>query len=190
MTRSVHVALAGHAANPARFHQRIDITLTHTAAGDLTVAYAIRGLNIDLRVPTPHAPAPSDALWRTTCCELFLAPATLAGYREYNFSPAGQWWAGDFLDYRRPAADTPALPAPDIAVKRDENLLQLDIVLGRAALPQDDTLRLALTVVLEANDGQHGFWALAHPVGKPDFHHHAGFVLSLGPSGFRPTRWP
>ena len=191
MTRSVHVALAGHPANPARFHHRIEATLTHTAQDGLVIIYVVHGLNIDLRIPTPHAPAPADALWRTSCCELFLASANPSGYREFNFSPAGQWWAGDFLDYRAPAPLPPAIPtAPAIAVERDEDRLRLDVALDRTALPKGDTLRLALSVVLEANDSQFGFWALAHPSGKPDFHHHAGFALSLGAMGFRPARWP
>jgi hypothetical protein len=189
MAHSVHASLAGHAANPARFHQHIDVTLTD-AGGGLAITYAIHGLNIDLRVPTPHAPAPADALWRTTCCELFLNPLGQTGYREFNFSPSGQWASYNFLDYRQPAPAITACPAPGIQLKREESLLQLDVTLPKSALPRGDTLRIALAVVLESNDSQLGYWALAHPAGKPDFHHHAGFVLTLGALGFRPARWP
>lgn len=190
MTRSVHVRLAGHAANPARFHQHIDATLTHTAAGGLAVAYAIHGLNLDLRVPTPHAPAPADALWRTSCCEIFLGTLDQPGYREFNFSPSGQWAHHDFVDTRQPVPRPCACPAPELRCERGEDLLSLTANLPKAALPKGETLRIALAVVLEANDGQLGYWALAHAPGKADFHHHAGFVLSLGPAGFRPARWP
>ncbi len=190
MAHSVHASLAGHATNPPRFHQHIDVTLTHAADGGLAISYAIHGLNMDLHVPTPHAPAPADALWRTTCCELFLSPLGQAGYREFNFSPSGQWAHYDFLDFRQHAPATASTPAPRIDVKREENLLQLDVALTRSALPTGDTLRIALAVVLESNDSKHGYWALAHPSGQPDFHHHAGFVLTLGAMGFRPARWP
>ena len=61
MAQSVHVTLAAHPANPLRFHQHIDATLTHTPDGSLQIVFAIHGLNIDLRVPTPHAPAPHFA---------------------------------------------------------------------------------------------------------------------------------
>lgn len=193
MAQSAHVRLAAHAANPARFHQRVEVVLSRRAqedGGGLDLRYAIRGPNLDLRVPTPHHPAPADALWRTTCCELFLATLGQAGYLEFNFSPSGQWASLDFIDTRRPAPRNVVLPAPRIEYRRGEDLLQLDVSLPKAALPPGDTLRLAVSAVLEAEGGRFGYWALAHPPGPPDFHHHAGFVVSLGPAGFRPTQWP
>ncbi|MDP1957485.1 MAG: hypothetical protein Q8J75_04835, partial [Rhodocyclaceae bacterium] len=144
MAHSVHATLASHSANPERFHERIDVTLARSAAGGLAISYAIRGLNLDLRVPTPHAPAPADALWRHSCCEIFIGQARSTRYREFNFSPSGQWAAYDFLDYRQPAPDTVSCPAPSIQVSRAENLLQLDVMLSAAALPLADKLHLAL----------------------------------------------
>ncbi len=190
MTTSVHVRLVGHPDNPARFHQRIEATLTHRSDGSLAIVYAIHGFNLDLRIPTPHAPAPADALWQTTCCELFLSALGQSGYREFNFSPSGQWAAHDFSDTRQRAPGAYAGPAPLIGCERGEDLLKLTATLGARALPKADTLRLAVAVILEAEGGHHGYWALALPPGSPDFHHHAGFVLSLGPAGFRPSRWP
>lgn len=190
MTRSVHVKLAAHHDNPARFHQRIEATLTHGSDGSLQLAYVVHGLNLDLRVPTPHAPAPHDALWQTTCCEVFLGAAGQTGYREVNFSPSGQWACYDFADTRQRAPSSYDSPAPKIAFEREEDLLKLVATLPKAALPKTDTLRIALSAVLEAEGGLHAYWALAHPPGKPDFHHHAGFVLSLSALGFRPSQWP
>jgi hypothetical protein len=189
LAHSVHVALAGHPTNPARFHQRLDIALTRQPDGALALAYTIRGQNLDLRVPTPHAPAPADALWKTTCCELFVGPAGRPDYREFNFSPSGQWAVYDFLDYRAPKPGVPACHAPTLQTRREEDLLQLDVLLPRTALPPGDMLRIAVSAVLEANDGNLGYWALAHAAGKPDFHR-AGFMLCLGAVGFRPTRCP
>jgi hypothetical protein len=190
MAQSVHVTLAGHAANPARFHLHIEATLTHGTDDSLQIAYTVHGLTLDLRIPTPHAPAPADALWRTTCCELFLGPVGHPGYREFNFSPSGQWAAYDFVDTRQRAAEPVDSPAPTLASERGEDLLRLVATLPKAARPKGDTLRIALSVVLEANDGSLGYWALAHPPGKADFPHRAGFFLSLGPMGFRPSKWP
>lgn len=190
MTRSVHVKLAAHHDNPPRFHQGIDATLTQAADGGLQVAYAIHGFNLDLRVPTPHAPAPHDALWQTTCFELFLGAVGQSSYREFNFSPSGQWACYDFLDTRRPAPVPFDCPTPGIRFERSEDLLKLFASLPKAALPKVDTLRIAVSAVLEAEGGHHAFWALAHPPGKPDFHAHTGFVLSLGGLGFRPSQWP
>lgn len=190
MAQSVHVKLAGHPDNPARFHQLADATLTHTANGGLQVIYAIHGLNLDLRIPTPHAPAPADALWKTTCCELFLGSVGQAGYREFNFSPSGQWAVYEFSDTRQRTPRAFDGPAPVLAFERSEDRLQLTATLPQHALPKGDTRRIAVATILEAEGGSLGYWALAHPPGQPDFHHHAGFVLSLGALGFRPAQWP
>lgn len=40
----------------------------------------------------------------------------------------------------------------------------------------------AISAVIEEADGTKSYWALAHPPGKPDFHHPDGFVLAL-PAG-------
>lgn len=190
MSKAVHVRLAAHPANPVRFHQRIECTLAHAADGGLQIDYAIHGLNLDLRVPTPHAPAPADALWRTTCCELFVGPAGQSDYREFNFSPSGQWAVYDFLDYRERKPGSPDCHSPALQFERGEDLLKLSARLPHTSLPpvaKHGTLRIALSVVLEANDGSLGYWALAHAAGKPDFHR-AGFMLCLGTDGLRPTR--
>ncbi|MDI6748033.1 MAG: DOMON-like domain-containing protein [Rhodocyclaceae bacterium] len=186
MAHAVRAELAGHPANPARLAQRIDVTLTGTSAGGLTLGYAIRGPTRTLRIPTLHTPSSADALWRHTCCELFVSAANHTPYREFNFSPSGQSAVYDFLDYRQRATADPRCTPPEIRVIQTEALLQLDVMLAEDALPPADALRIALAVVLEADDGSLGFWALAHPAGKPDFHHRAGFTLNHTPAGFRP----
>ena len=190
MTNSVHTVLAGHPDNRAHFRQRIEATLALLSDGGLAISYVIHDINADLRIPTQDAPAPANALWRTTCCELFLNPTGQTGYREFNFSPSGQWAAYDFLDTRKPAPAAPNCAAPIIKTKREGATLQLDVNLPKSAFPHGESLRLAVDAILETSDSCLGYWALTHPSGKPDFHHHAGFVLSLGPMGFRPTRWP
>ncbi|MCX8017796.1 MAG: hypothetical protein N2690_07875, partial [Rhodocyclaceae bacterium] len=172
------------------FHQRIEASLRRAAGGVLEIVYTLHGLNLDLRVPTPHAPAPADALWQSTCCELFLAPTGQAGYREFNFSPSGQWAAYDFSAPRQRVPRPYAGPAPHQVFVREEALMKLTVSLPAAALPKAETLRLALAVILAAAGGYQGYWALSHPPGPPDFHHPAGFLLSLGPDGFRPAHWP
>ena len=41
--------------------------------------------------------------------------------------------------------------------------------------------RVAISAVIEEADGTKSYWALAHPPGKPDFHHADGFALQLPP---------
>lgn len=184
MAESVHVTLTGHAANPARFHQHIDVSVARAAEGGMVLNYRIHGLNLDLHVPTPHAPAPANELWRTTCCELFIGPASQTDYREFNFSPSGQWTSYDFHDYRQNAEVTRNLPAPALRSQRSEDLLELEATLPHAALPDSPRLHLALAVILASNEGHIGYWALVHPPGKPDFHNRRGFALHLDERGF------
>lgn len=49
-------------------------------------------------------------------------------------------------------------------------------------LRNETAWRMAASAVVEEADGTKSYWALAHPPGKPDFHHEAGFVLELPPS--------
>lgn len=172
-------ALVGHPDNPAGLRHPVDATVTRLPDGGLAVDYAIRGDIDELRLPTPAEPAPADALWRTTCCELFVAAAGAAAYREFNFSSSGQWAAYDFAGYRARAVAQPALPAPAIACRRADDALHLEVALPAAALPPAGPLRLGISVVLEARDGRVGYWALAHAPGRPDFHHPAAFALAI-----------
>jgi hypothetical protein len=190
MTQVMHATLAGHPDNPPGFMQRIGATLMQKSDGSLAIVYAIQGPTDGLRIPapdasaSPNAPAPADALWRTTCCELFVGSADAAGYREFNFSPSGQWAVYDFSDYRERTLAQPSIAAPSIRAGQREDRLQLDALLPPVVLPDSDTLRFALAVVLESSDGDLGYWALAHPAGKPDFHHRTGFALQLYPTEF------
>jgi len=185
MTHAVHASLTGHPDNPPGLNQRIGVTLLLKQDGSLTLAYSIHGPGSFMRIPNADNPAPPDALWRTTCCELFIGNADDTGYREFNFSPSGQWAAYDFDAYRERSATAAQLPTPRIWSGYFKNRLQLDATLPAAALPAGNVLSCALAVVVEAHNGSLGYWALAHPPGKPDFHHRSGFTLSLDKAGMR-----
>jgi hypothetical protein len=49
-------------------------------------------------------------------------------------------------------------------------------------LPADAPWRLGLSAVIEDRSGQKSYWALAHPPGRPDFHHEDCFALELTPA--------
>jgi hypothetical protein len=184
MTNVVHATLTGHPANPPSGVLRIGVTLLQKPDGSLTLAYSIDGPASFLHIPTRTDPAPADALWRTTCCELFLAADDGTAYREFNFSPSGQWATYDFTTYREAAATASRIAAPKISTGNHGDRLRLDAVLPAASLPAGSALRCALAVVVESHDGNLGFWALAHPPGPPDFHHRDGFTLYLDKARF------
>ena len=179
MPASVHVLLTGHPANPQRFHQRVDATIARAADGGLVLGYRIQGLNLDLHVPTPHTPAPAEALWKTTCCELFIGPSARPTYREFNFSPSGQWAAYRFRAYRD--RDNGFVPpaAPQLELQRHASGFRLSARIAPELLPPGRVFNIGLSAVVEAADGGKSYWALAHAAAQPDFHLRPSFTLTL-----------
>ncbi|MDR1888088.1 MAG: DOMON-like domain-containing protein [Zoogloeaceae bacterium] len=168
--------LRAHPDFPAPEMEAIEVAATRDAAG-LYLDYDLRGNLSAFRFPAPEQNLTADQLWAHSCCEVFLATAETRAYREYNFSPNGQWAVFDFSDYRQRAA-SPALPAPEMRWQHAPNLLNLQLHLPAALLPADP-LQLALAVVLENVDARLAYYALQHPAGQPDFHHPDNFTLRL-----------
>jgi hypothetical protein len=144
--------------------------------GRLMLAYSVMGES--LRLPPLMAPARADELWRTTCFEAFIAAPASESYLEVNLSPSRAWALYAFDGYRGGMKSPPVQP-PDIDVRRSPGRLELSAVVDLADLASEGAWRLALTAVIEREDGAKSYWSLAHPEGKPDFHHAAGFVLAL-----------
>ena len=100
------------------------------------------------------------------------------GYREFNFSPSGEWAVYAFRGYRD--GDELGIElTPEIVVRRTEDRLELDAEISQDLLPSGRPLRLGLSVVVEDTDGVLSYWALRHPPGKPDFHHTDAFASQL-----------
>ncbi len=140
--------------------------------------YRLTGALDRVRWAEPGLPKRADELWKHTCLEAFLRRPGEDGYVELNFAPSLRWAAYAFDGYRSGMRN--ADPSPLIVnVERTpgEVLLTAEVGLGVGPAP----LSLALTAVIEDMDGARTYWALAHPQGKPDFHHAAGFVLDLSP---------
>jgi hypothetical protein len=143
----------------------------------LTLRFRIND-ELEALVIPPHAPAVhTDELWRTTCCEWFVADANGTGYAEFNFSPSGAWAAYRFDDYRRGMRADALAGGPSIAVAIADGALMLE-----ATLPwtRSDPARFGCSAVLQHLDGRKAYHALAHAPGGPDFHAAACFVGQLG----------
>ena len=151
-----------------------------TAEG-LQLVCAIAGDISALRVPAATRPGPADGLWQHTCLEAFVSAKGDAGYREFNFSPSGQWAAYRFASERqRDTSAAPDLPAPVTQLAITPTLLSLDVHLPLAALAASaQPFELALCAVVEELDGRLSYWALQHPRDRPDFHLPAGRSLRL-----------
>ncbi len=163
---------------------QIEVELAHPRADCLLLSYHISGKMSDVRMP-PRAPrARSDGLWRHTCFEAFLRAGSSAEYYEFNFAPSTQWAAYRFTSYRNEMSvaeiETPAI---EVHAGLDRYTLQATIRLDFLPAVSDNALwRLGLSAVIEDTSGRMSYWALAHPPGKPDFHHADGFALELAPA--------
>ncbi len=146
--------------------------------GDLRLHYVLDAPENALRIPPPAEPTATDGLWQHTCCEAFIAAVDEPTYREFNFSPSGQWAAYDFADYRQRNEAWQAGQAPRIAFQETGAVRTLTADLPAALLPAG-AARLGLTVVLETRDGEKSYWALTHAGAQPDFHLAASFTLPL-----------
>jgi hypothetical protein len=186
------VKLSCHPDTPTDAVHGIAAHVRRMLEGKLAITYVLEA-NLDrLRVPAPCAPRAASGLWRHTCCEIFIASKGQPGYREFNFSPSGEWATYAFDGYRVPSAARldVAVPVPQIAVRGATSRLELDAVIPDCipASQPCTTLSLALSAVVEERDGALSYWALRHFPGKPDFHHPEAFALELAAPATPPAR--
>ncbi len=143
------------------------------------VEFALVGKPGEIVIPAAAPRVHTDELWRTTCFELFLSRAG-DSYAELNLSPSGAFAAYHF-DHYRTGMKPLDLPAPDISIEIGNERLTMTARLCEDCLPWDGTGRMGISAVVEDKSGCISYWALAHPPGKPDFHHRDCFALMLPP---------
>ena len=116
-----------------------------------------------------------------------LAPASSgAEYYEFNFAPSTQWAAYRFSSYRSGMSVATEIGPPPIDVRSSPDCytLQTSLELDRLSdLPRKALWRLGLSALIEDTGGHKSYWALAHPPGKPDFHHADCFAHEFSPAG-------
>lgn len=155
----------------------VEVEASRLSPTEFALRYVATGAVENVRVP-PHAgPERTNELWRHTCFEAFLARPG-GWYAELNLSPSSQWAGYGFDGYR--TGMTPlALEPPHIetAVTHEQLLVEARVELE--VLKTWPGWRLGLAAVIEETDGRLSHWALAHPPGRPDFHHEDSFTLTL-----------
>ena len=165
--------------------QSIDVEIARPRAGRVELSYIVTGQISGILMPPAAAHARGDELWRHTCFEAFIRAAPNARYYELNFSPSGQWAAYQFSGYRsgmRVANEITEIPI-EMRSSPDGCALQASLNLAQFRdLPRDRSWRLGLSAVIEDATGGISYWALAHPPGKPDFHHADSFACELSPA--------
>lgn len=141
-----------------------------------------------LAIPALQPPGPADGLWQHTCFEAFLGVPGEAQYREYNFSPSGQWAVYAFRAWRERDADFSPATAPEITCTQESGTLVLEAYVPPELLPTvppGTDLQVSLAAVIERKDGQLEYWALRHVAAQPDFHARDTFVLTLATAARR-----
>jgi hypothetical protein len=154
----------------------IQVDVERSGSGGLRLLYTLSGDLDALRIAPPGNGERRDGLWRHTCCEAFLLGADRRAYREFNFSPSGDWQAYDFRAYRA-AVEPPDIERPLIERWQDARQLRLGVTLPASVLPAGR--RLGLSAVIETGAGRISYWALRHAPGQADFHHIDAFALEL-----------
>jgi hypothetical protein len=171
----MRLALSPHPDTPSAAVSAIEVLVERPKPGSVMLTYVATGRVEDVVLP-PAAPAQrADELWRRTCFEAFFSGREGGGYYEFNLAPSGQWAAYSFNGYRSGMRPAPMI-APRIEAGADRGRFGLQAVLRLADTPW----RLGLSAVIEEAGGRISYWALAHPPGKPDFHHPDCFAAELG----------
>ena len=201
---SLRLSLQRHPATPCPPLAGVEVELARLSPLKVEIRYVLRGAVDNIRTRAPRG----DDLWRHTCFEAFVRVDGEQDYLEFNVAPSGEWNAYRFRGYRegREVAKGAALSRLDVdwrrkplaadererveAVGRDTMerfepayfSAKAHLSLPRAlTLSLDRPWRLGLSTVVEERNGRLSYWALAHPRGRPDFHHPDCFAIELPP---------
>jgi len=143
----------------------------------LELSYLLKGPIDQLVWPKPTGPAQfREGLWEQTCFECFCQPEGGSKYKEWNFSPTGDWWSMNFLDYRsRDLASQKEDLKKGVIAKISTNEFRLEVAVPLNKLPA----KVGWMAVLHHRDGAISHWALKHSGPKADFHQAKSFAHYL-----------
>lgn len=166
-----------HPDHPALAVERIEARIVSASEDWLTLRWRIEGSGA-LMVPSFAGKGLADGLWRATCFELFLRVPGGDAYTEINLSPSERWAAYDFNGYRKGMRDRDKPRNADCTFRGGSRFAIFDAAVPIAGLPPLPW-SYGLSAVIEETGGHKSYWALAHPPGKPDFHHPTCFAATL-----------
>ena len=179
--------LTAHPSTPSDIVHRLAVSVQAERPGILRLDYSLEADLDRVRLPSSTRASSTwerggrtDGLWKHTCFEAFVASDADPGYLELNFAPSLDWALYVFSAYREGMRPADVGRPPEIAVHRDQNHLVLKAATHLEGLMLEATrLRLALSAVIEDENGRLSYWALRHSSDKPDFHHPDTFALEL-----------
>ena len=168
--------LIPHRATPALGVSGIGVRLRPLRGGRLMLRWRIDDAQ-QVVLPPEAPPARTDRLWEKTCLELFLADGR-GRYREFNFSPSGQWAAYAFKGYRKPLGDLAMAEPPAILTEMGNSVLAMAVFVPLELF--DGAKAMGLSAVIEERGGHKSYWALRHRGATPDFHNATCFAYRFG----------
>jgi hypothetical protein len=185
MTVEHWIDLRCHPSRSPEAVRAIRVLVRRSANAELRMTFRLDGDISRIRVPSPGTARIATELWQHTCFEAFVAVEGQPAYHEFNFAPSGEWAVYAFRGYRNGGPVANEVMRPQIAASSTGSRLELDALVrldGLSAIHPRAVLRMGLSAVIEASDGL-SYWALRHPLDKPDFHDAGGFALQLEPPG-------
>lgn len=179
----MRLALTRHPDTPCRSVTSLEAEIERTWTHGFRLVYTLRGEIAALHLPARAEPKFTDGLWRATCFEAFLRAPGSTPYCEINLSPSTEYAVYEFAGYREAMQPAHCAP-PEITTAMSASALELGATFSTQRmlkLNAGGPLQLGLSAVIEQADGAKSYWALAHPPGKPDFHHADSFAYELAP---------
>jgi hypothetical protein len=167
---------------PAENIPSIKITGTVARQGNiLSVHYFIHGGIENILLPKLSTSSRQDDLWKATCFEFFIAIKDQPQYWEFNMSPSSKWNVYAMDAYRQiNMREEVAFSQLPFEFKKNDNEITLDISVDLNPIIQPETiLHMGVTTIIQTNDHNETYWALAHPGPHADFHLRDSFVLSF-----------
>ncbi len=148
----------------------------------LSLHYCLAGSIENIHLPSSAAhPSRKDELWKSTCFEFFLAVKDQPVYWEFNMSPSGDWNAYRMDAYRRIGfSEETSIQLLQFEMQREAGVLALNAAVDLTAiLSPHQSLKAAVTAIIQSKDGYETYWALTHPASQVDFHLRESFTLVL-----------
>jgi hypothetical protein len=179
MTHVLETSLHAHPSTGSGHIEGVRVRLERLGAGRLHLRFQIDAPADRIVLPPAAPPLRSDRLWETTCFEMFLKGATHPGYREFNFSPSGQWSAYEFGAYRAGMVQAAVAASPVLRLAVEPHRIAADI--GLTLDLSDEPYRVGLCAIVEEKEYKRTFWAASHGASEPDFHHRSCFADDLPP---------
>jgi len=178
---TAHVPLTCHAGQPCPAVLKLEASISLQERGIL-IDFHLQGAIPDIELPVRRSgvQGPTDGLWEHTCMEAFISTPTDTAYREFNFSPSGDWAAYAFDDYRHRSKGWKPMTIPQSSTQTDgKRFWHMQILIPSKLLPESSRFQTGLSAVIETRGGLRAYWALSHATAQPDFHDRSGFCLNI-----------